>query len=81
MPKVSLNQLNDQWKEIQNSAQNAELPYARMKQLVSCCKAQEEAAVLKQEVTAYVVNLLKLEEERAIATPEALKEIVSLIAA
>jgi len=81
MPKVSLNELDDQWKKIQRTAQNAELPYEQMKQFVSCCKYQEEAAGLKQEVAAYVVNLLKLEEERAIATPEALKEIVALVAA
>jgi HEAT repeat protein/phosphomannomutase len=81
MPKVSLEELGNQWKEIQHAAQNAELPYEKMKQFVGCCKAQEEAVSLKQEVIAYVANLLKLEEERAIATPSQLKEIVALVVA
>ncbi|MCX5708002.1 MAG: HEAT repeat domain-containing protein, partial [Candidatus Omnitrophica bacterium] len=81
MPKVSLEELDNQWKEIQHTAQNAELPYQKLKQFVSCCRAQEEAAGLKQEVIAYVANLLKLEEERAISTPSQLKEIVALVAA
>jgi phosphomannomutase len=81
MPQVSLAEMNDQWKKILSTAQKGELPYQQMKQLVSCCKAKEEAAGLKQEVTAYVVNLLKCEEERAISTPAQLKEIVALVAA
>lgn len=81
MPRASLKDLGHQWAEVQRKANNAELPYEQMKSLVSSCKSQEDAAALKQEVTAYVVNLLKLEEERAIATPERLKEIVSLVVA
>ncbi|MDD5347689.1 MAG: glucose-6-phosphate isomerase family protein, partial [Candidatus Omnitrophica bacterium] len=80
MPLVSKNvsaqELSKRWTGIQAKVQSGPMPYQEIKEYVSLCSANQEAKAQLQEVHAYIANILKLEEERAVATAPELKEVL-----
>ncbi len=77
-PVLSASEMDKNWEMIQKSLAEGRMPYEELKKFVACCYAYNHAGH-KKAATEYVLSLLKLEEERAIETPDELKEIVVLL--
>jgi hypothetical protein len=76
-PKIA-EALNKQWAVIQQQMQQGPMPYKQMKEFVVSCN-KEQAAEQINQVCACIANMLRLEEDAAVATPQELKEILTTI--
>jgi len=78
LPAVNIADLDKEWQQIQMQIQDEAMPYARIKEYVVSCKQQQAKGRL-DAVLACIADILRLEEERAIATAPELKEILVTI--
>ena len=79
MPLVSAEEMDKNWAAIQKTMAQGQMPYVELKKFVTNCYAQKNDGKYRKVATECVLNLLKLEEERAISTPDELKQIVVLL--
>ena len=70
--------LEKEWHSIQQEMQKGRLPYKEIKEYVVSCN-KEQAREQIDQVLACVANILRLEEDAAVATPPELKEILTTI--
>ncbi|HQQ05787.1 MAG TPA: hypothetical protein PLP56_02250 [Candidatus Omnitrophota bacterium] len=70
--------LEKQWREIEQSMQKGPMPYTQMKAYAVDCKAKG-ATQQMDAMFACIAEILRMEEERAVATPKELKEILTTI--
>jgi hypothetical protein len=70
--------LDQEWLKIQKLMQEGPMPYNHIKEFVSCCKKHNADRQIDAVFTC-IAQILRLEEERAIATAPELKEILILV--
>lgn len=70
-----LAQLQKQWSEIELSMRNGPMPYENIRKYIDVCKKQGAQPAI-ESVYVCIAELLRMEEERAVATPPELKEIL-----
>ena len=76
---ASAEELEKKWKDIKRKIQSGPMPYGEIKEYVTvCCQGSEAADRLKQ-ASIYILDLLRLEEDAAVATAPELKEILSCL--
>ena len=76
---ASAEELEKKWKDIKHKIQAGPMPYGEIKEYVTvCCQGSEAADRLKQ-ASIYILDLLRLEEDAAVATAPELKEILSCL--
>jgi hypothetical protein len=78
-PMVSAEEMDKRWAAIQTTMARGQIPYAELKKFVTACYSQKIDSRYRKAATKCVLNLLKLEEERAVSTPDELKQIVVLL--
>jgi MoxR-like ATPase len=76
-PKVAA-VLNQDWIAIMQQVQSEAMPYAKIKEYVVRCK-QQNAQEQLDAVFICITNILRLEEDVAVSTPQELKEILTTI--
>jgi len=79
MPLVSIQELERQWSGIQQQLNKGNAPYDKLKEYAAQCCSRNDASSQKGRIFDCVMNILKMEEERALATPEELKELLCLL--
>jgi hypothetical protein len=73
----NIKDLDQEWLKIEQEMQTKTMPYAKMKEFLAVC-CQKKDAIHKEKALASVMDILKLEEERAVSTAPELKEILAL---
>jgi hypothetical protein len=75
---ATLKTLQDTWSKIRSQMQQGPMPYKEIKEYVACCK--EKGATEQIDIMfACIANILRMEEDRAVETPQELKEILITI--
>jgi len=77
--KMSLQDLDKTWTDLRGKVEGQAVPYQQLKEYVAACKSRADAAKQLAQVRRYIGELLKLEEERAIASSSEMHEIVGII--
>ena len=73
---IPVAQLEKEWNDLQKAIQSGPMPYAKLKEHVRNCYGRAETAQHLQQVSDYVMNVLKLEEQAAVETAPELKDVL-----
>ncbi|HQJ16337.1 MAG TPA: hypothetical protein PLJ26_07620, partial [Candidatus Omnitrophota bacterium] len=76
---VSAGELERQWSDILAQLAKGQVPYEQLKQYAAQCCGRDDATRQKSALVDCVMNILRLEEERALATPRQLKELLCML--
>ena len=77
--QAPLAELDKKWSDIQEKICKADMPYQELKEYVAICCSRKDASVQVEKIYDCVTNILKMEEERAVATAPELKEIIACL--
>jgi hypothetical protein len=72
-------EMNAAWSAIQKKMQSGPVPFEDLAGYVAACSQRKECRSQLKAVSSYILNMLKLEEEAAVATAPELKEILSCL--
>jgi signal transduction histidine kinase len=70
--------LNKQWSDIQAQMRQGAMPYKQISEYMSACRDNRARGNIDQ-VMACIADILRLEEDAAVATPAELREILTTI--
>jgi hypothetical protein len=73
---ASAEELDSKWKDIRQKIQGGPMPYKEIKEYVSVCCNRTDTGDRLNQASAYLLNLLRLEEDAAVATAPELKDIL-----
>jgi hypothetical protein len=73
---VELQVLDSQWRDIAVSLSKGDMPYGKLKDYAQACRRTPAARAQLRELSEYIENILKMEENAALPTSPALKEII-----
>lgn len=76
---VSVEDLERQWSDIQARLAKGQAPYEQLKQYAAQCCSRDDASRQKSALVDCVMNILRLEEERALATSPQMKELLCML--
>jgi hypothetical protein len=76
---ASSEEMDRKWQDIKQKIQAGPMPYQQIKEYVSVCCQRTDATDRLKQASAYILNLLRLEEDAAVATAPELKEILSCL--
>lgn len=77
-PVVSVAELEKDWNGIVKQLRSGNVPYDQLKMYVAACAQNKEARVQLVQVTAYINNILRLEEDAAYETDPRMAEILAV---
>jgi hypothetical protein len=78
---VSAKDLDKQWLDVLAKIAKGPMPYKEIKEYVAACCSSKDCSQQKEAVCSWLLNILKLEEEAAVATAPQMKQILALAAA
>ncbi|MCX7927366.1 MAG: hypothetical protein N2606_04445, partial [Candidatus Omnitrophica bacterium] len=76
---LELHQMQNYWQSLEKKAYTETFPYQQIKEFVVACNNRNDCKELLVTVSAFLVHILKLEEEAAVPTAKELKEILCCI--
>lgn len=76
---LTLSQLDSQWRTIRLDMTTGGIPFLKIKEYLSACAGRKDAGKQLKNVTTCVSNILKKDEEEAVATSPELKELLGLL--
>jgi len=71
--------LDKEWKAIEAQMRSSSMPYARLKEYIAVCSTRADARQHLDKTVCCILNILKLEEEQALATSQELKDLLVYI--
>jgi hypothetical protein len=80
LPLVSVAQLEKDWNGLSKQLKTGNVPYEQLKTYAASCAANKEAHAQLVQITAYINNILRLEEDAAYATNPQMKEVLAALA-
>jgi hypothetical protein len=78
IPQMSVAQLEKDWNGIVKQLRSGNVPYDRLKMYVAACAQNKEAREQFAQVTAYIHNILRLEEDAAYETDPRMADILAI---
>lgn len=75
----TMRDLGECWARIEQQMKSEEMPYGRIKEFIAVCSQREDGKKYLERAAASVVNILRIEEEQALQTQEALQDILACL--
>ncbi len=76
---VELRLLDIQWRDIAAMLSKGEIPYDKLKDYAQACRRTSAARMQLRELSKYIEDILKMEENAAVPTSPGMKEIIAFI--
>lgn len=77
--RMTAQELDEQWQFIESSIRSGPVPYDKLKAHAIACCGNKDAVIQREKLTAYIADLLKLEEAAAVPTAPELKEVLVVL--